>query len=89
MANTLEFTLTENTWTDISTTTGASGFITNRSTSTIFFTQSETPPLITTSVYHRLNPVDRVNYSVTGSEVIYARSKQASGVLSATGGVLA
>ena len=88
MANTIEFALSDTAWTDISTTTGASGFLTNGGAATVYFTQSETAPAITITSFHRLDPTDRVNYSVTGSEVVYARSKQTVGKLAATGGVL-
>lgn len=88
MANTLEFALTDDAWTDVSTSTGTDGFITNGGSATIYFTQSETAPAITITSFHRLDPTDRVNYSVTGAEVVYARSKQAVGKLAATGGVL-
>lgn len=86
MAETLTFDLTDDAWTDVSTSAGTAGFITNGSDATILYTQAETPPAITSNAFHRLNPTDRINYSVTGAEVIYARSTQATGVLHLTPG---
>ncbi len=88
MAVTTEFAITSSVWTDVSTSTGASGFITNGSDSDILFTQQESAPAITITAFHRLRPSARVNYTVTGSEVVFMRSTKTVGKALVTPGVL-
>lgn len=88
MAETTEFAITNSVWTDVTTSTGVNGFITNGSDNDVLFTQQETAPAITLTAFHRLRPSARVNYSVTGSEVVYMRSTIAVGKVLVTPGVL-
>ena len=88
MANTTTFSLTDTAWTDISTTLGISGFISNNTLDFIIYRQQESVPSNTLLDGHILKPQGQVNYAVTGLEIIYARSVSDIGILTGTAGTL-
>lgn len=73
MAETSFIEIAETTWTDISGTTSV-GFITNHSDNTVLYLTSDTQPLDTITMGHRLRPGSAQSFNITGTEKVWARS---------------
>ncbi len=84
MAETAFIDIDNSSWTEISAGT-TEGFVTNNNDRTVYYLIAESlpdPDAVTRG--HRLNPADSVNYTISGSEVVYARSEDLSAVVVVT-----
>lgn len=85
MSATVIETLDDNSWTDVSTASGLTGFISNTGAQEVIYIEAASLPAATVKSGHKLKPGDSINYTIT-TGAIYARTiLRSGGVLAVTG----
>lgn len=85
MADTIEVTVNDTEWTDVSTG-GLTGFMTNKGSKRVFYREDNADPTASVAVGHELMSKASINFSLSGSQKVWVRSAGGLGKIIVTPG---